>query len=206
MLRARRWRLLLCVLVLGAAPAGAEQMFVTDKLVLNVYAEPDQQSERLDSLETGDSIEVIEQLGNFFKVQLADGREGWVGASYLTNEAPALVKLRNLEKEQKAAAQKVERELKARIDTLEKQNAELALELKTVKETPPAEPASPEPAAAETIASTQTPAVAEPERCSTFSAFMWAPFVLLAGGAGFAAGYQTLARKIRNKFGGVKIY
>lgn len=185
--------------------ASAEQMFVADKLVLNIYAEPDQESERIATLETGDRVETLEQLGHFTRVQLSDGREGWVGANYLTLEAPALVRLRALEKEQKAAVQQAEKELKAQIDELKKQNGALQGEVEALKE------ASRSEAAAQAKEQQEAAAVEEkiePKRSTQrFNfAWLWAPFVLLAGGAGYAAGYQTLARKIRNKFGGVKIY
>ncbi len=199
-----RWQLFLCCLTLAGASVSAQDMFVTDKLVLNVYAEPDQESERLQTLETGDSVEMIEQLGNFYKVRLEDGREGWVGANYLTMDVPAQVKLRALEKEQKAASQKAEQQLKGQIASLEKQNAELAQELKTLKEATSQAPA-PEPTVA-TEPPKEEIKVSDNEDRRFSSALIWAPFVLVAGGLGFAAGYQTLARKIQNKFGGVKIY
>lgn len=193
---------------ISATTASAEQMFVTDKLVLNVHAEPDGESERIAVLETGDAVDAVEQLGNFTRIRLSDGREGWVAANDLTLEPPALVRLRALEKEHKAAAQKAEKEFKAQLDELNKQNEALQAELDNLKKAEAAR------AAAEAAAKAQQQAQREAEQAkaaeessSKFNlAWLWAPFVLLAGGAGYAAGYQTLARKIRNKFGGVKIY
>jgi uncharacterized protein YgiM (DUF1202 family) len=186
--------------------ASAEQMFVADKLVLNVYAEPDQESEKVATLETGDTVETLEQLGNFTRVKLSDDQEGWVGANYLTLETPALVRLGALEKEQKAAVQKVEKALKAQVEDLKKQNEALQGEIKNLEEASAARDA-----AEAKIQQEQPAVVAEAiEPVSSGGGFnfawLWAPFVFLAGGAGYAAGYQTLARKIRNKFGGVKIY
>lgn len=193
---------------ISATTASAEQMFVTDKLVLNVHSEPDGESERIAVLETGDAVDTVEQLGNFTRIRLSDGREGWVAANDLTLEPPALVRLRALAKEHKAAAQKAEKAFKAQLDELNKQNEALQAELDNLKKAEAAR------AAAEAAAKAQQQAQREAEQAkaaeessSKFNlAWLWAPFVLLAGGAGYAAGYQTLARKIRNKFGGVKIY
>ncbi len=201
----RAWLALLVGVYTFVSTASAEPMFVADKLVLNVYAEPDQESERVATLETGDKVEMLEQLGTFMHVQLEDGREGWVGANYLTTDTPALVRLRALEKEQKATVQKAEKALKAQIEELKKQNEALQGEVATLKEAAEAEAAAHAREQQEAAAAVEQ---VEPERTEQgFNfAWLWAPFVLLAGGAGYAAGYQTLARKIRNKFGGVKIY
>jgi hypothetical protein len=36
--------------------------------------------------------------------------------------------------------------------------------------------------------------------------WMWLIAVVLTGGLGYVSGYQTLARRLRKKFGGLKIY
>ena len=195
------------VLIATMAPLRAEPMFVVDKLVLNVYAEPDQASERVATIETGDAVETLEQLDDFTRVRLADGREGWVGANYLTREAPAATRLQVLEKEQKAAAQKSEKQFKEQIADLQKQNAALQDEVKKLKEAAAKAPVETLPPVAE-----QPREVVEADRASPNAegrwhfAWIWAPLTLLAAGAGYIAGYQTLARKIRKKFGGVDIY
>ena len=192
-------------LAMTATAVSAEQMYVADKLVLNVYAEPSPDGESVATLETGDRVELLEQLGNFMLVRLGDGREGWVGANYLTSEVPALLRLRALEKEQKAAVQKAEKELTAQIDELKKQNEALQGEIDSLNEAVSKAAAEAELQQQQAMEQARAMEVARAEEGSGL-AWLWAPFVLLVGGAGYAAGYQTLARKIRNKFGGVKIY
>jgi uncharacterized protein YgiM (DUF1202 family) len=202
----RAWLALLAGVTAFASTASAEPMFVADKLVLNVYSEPDQESERVASLETGDKVEVLDQLGQFMRVQLSDGREGWVGANYLTVDTPALVRLRALEKDQKAAVQKVEKDLNAQIDALKKQNETLQSEIEALKAAAQAQIAAQEEEQQAAEAALVDKVEPESTGPAINFAWLWAPFVLLAGGAGYAAGYQTLARKIQNKFGGVKIW
>src|SRR5262245_46244170 len=74
------------------------KLFVSDKLVLNVYAEPDQGSERVANLQTGDSVDEIERAEHFVRVRLENGREGWVGVNYLTTDIPAAARLRELQR------------------------------------------------------------------------------------------------------------
>jgi hypothetical protein len=38
------------------------------------------------------------------------------------------------------------------------------------------------------------------------STWLWSFIVVLAAGLAYAAGYQSLARRIRKKFGGLRIY
>lgn len=194
------------VIALMATAAAAEQMYVADKLVLNVYSEPSEDSESLATLETGDRVEMLEQLGNFMLVRLGDGREGWVGADYLTSEIPALLRLRALEKEQKAAAQKAEGALKAQIDELKKQNEALQGEIASLKAAASKAAAEVERQQQQAVEQARAEEAAARAKEGFGLAWLWAPFAILIGGAGYAAGYQTLARKIRNKFGGVKIY
>ncbi|NLG76665.1 MAG: TIGR04211 family SH3 domain-containing protein [Xanthomonadaceae bacterium] len=193
-------------IALMATAAAAEQMYVADKLVLNVYSEPSEDSESLATLETGDRVEMLEQLGNFMLVRLGDGREGWVGADYLTSEIPALLRLRALEKEQKAAAQKAEGALKAQIDELKKQNEALQGEIASLKAAASKAAAEVERQQQQAVEQARAEEAAARAKEGFGLAWLWAPFAILIGGAGYAAGYQTLARKIRNKFGGVKIY
>lgn len=187
------------------ASAAAEQVFVDDKLVLNVYSQPDSSSERLATLRSGDAVERLETLDDFALVRLENGLEGWVGASYLTNEAPALVRLRTIEAEHKAATQKARKQFDEQIANLEKQNAELKAQIETLEKAAAAaaEESEPEPVAEP---SPDTAAPPPPEPAGSKVAWLWLPLALAAGGLGYFAGWQTLARRIRKKFGGLKIY
>src|SRR5262245_28036396 len=87
-------------------PARAQPMYVDDNLVLNVHSEANQGGERVATIETGDQVEVLERVENSAHVRLPDGREGWVGAGYLTADAPAVIRLKELQ----AAAPSAEKE------------------------------------------------------------------------------------------------
>ena len=77
------------------------RLFVSDKLVLNVYSEPEQAGSRVGTIETGDAVDELERGEGFVRIRLSDGREGWVGTNYLTTDAPAAVQLRDLQRQQK---------------------------------------------------------------------------------------------------------
>ena len=212
-----RWCLLLAahlITALGAANAArAEQLYVADKLVLNVYAEASQSSDKITTLETGNAVEGLERAENFVHVRLSDGREGWIGANYLTTEAPAILRLKALQAEQHTDTQSAQKPLNDEIARLQKQNATLQTELNALKQqaarqAPAAAAPAPitEPLPAE--ADEPVPVAEQPAAQSVTTSAWWLwPLLLLAGLAvGFPLGYQTLARNIRRKYGGVKVY
>lgn len=204
-------------LSLASLIADGQQLYVDDKLVLNVYAEVDQGGGRVATIETGDVVEEIERVEKFVRVRLSDGREGWVGSSYLTSQPPAIVRLKELQAGQPASASAPAgdsaqtKKLSDDVARLQKQNSALTAELTELKKKPTAA----SPLAAPAVNPTAAPApVSEPERVTTAPIVVvqrsywwaWMLAVFVAGGGGYYVGYQTLGRRVRERFGGVKVY
>lgn len=190
-----------------------QQRYVSDKLVLNVYAQPDQSGGRVATIQTGDSVDELERSGNMVHVRLEDGREGWVGANYLTSDAPAAVRLRELQRDQKVPAPaEPDKKSIEEIARLKKENASLqgqvnqlqsrVTALGSMAEGAPTAETPSEPEVMEEEPAEQPPVVitAGP------AWWMWSIAIVLTGALGYASGYQTLARRLRRKFGGLKIY
>src|SRR5207248_2720627 len=74
--------LLLCAL--APQRSRAEELYVIEQLVVSLNNAPDATGERIGSLKSGDTVEMIERVGDQAHVRTASGREGWVRASYLT--------------------------------------------------------------------------------------------------------------------------
>lgn len=186
-----------------SAPA-VRQLFVSDKLVLNVYSEPDQSGSRVASIETGDAVDELERDQGFVRIRLGDGREGWVGANYLTTDAPAAVQLRELQRQQKSANQ-TDKKSADEIARLKKESESLQAQVKELKAAAAAAPAAADDGVLEgaSPAPQQLAAAAPPP---SGSAWIWSLVVILAAGIAYTAGYQTLARRLRKKFGGLRIY
>jgi uncharacterized protein YgiM (DUF1202 family) len=196
----------------GQAPPQriSQQRFVSDKLVLNVYAEPDQSSARVATIQTGDVVEELERSANLVRVRLEDGREGWVGASYLTSDAPAAARLRELQSQQKTAARGSDKAFAEEIARLKKENAALKTQVNELQASAMA-PVAPVDERARLIATNASEVVSEPGEVAGTAPSRgawsgWLIAVVLTGALGYAGGYQTLARRIRRKFGGLKIY
>ena len=181
--------------------------------MLGVYAEPNGQGQRLATLHSGANLETLGVNGEFTQVRLSDGTSGWVKSSYLTTQEPATARLKQLQDEmdrsrattpalaEAAARSEVEqlkRELKAR-------QAELDAARGTLN-APAAEAATPGnsgvPAPGAYAPDSKAGAAAAPGS----HAWLWVPGLLAALACGFWLGYATLARRVRHKFGGIKVY
>jgi len=186
-----------------AAAAQAEQLFVSDKLVVSVYTEASQESDKLATLDSGDAVEAIEKAEGFTHVKLADGREGWIKSSYLNAQTPAIVRLRELEKERAAASNTVPPQTAEELRQLREQNAALRSEVSTLKQATANAHGKP---AAETqerpkIVSTHV------ESSALLHALEWGAGITLGAGAiGFGLGYRSLAGRIQRKYGKLKVY
>ena len=180
--------LLAAALLIGAAAAPGQALYVVEQLVVQVNSSADFDGERVATLKSGDRVELIERNGEALHVRLASGRDGWLRASYLSAEEPLRVQL------QQSSAEVTR--LKAEVNRLQTQlDAASSMRAGAPAAAPPEEPAAGAalfPAAPE----------AAPPR-------LW-PWVLLSAGlalaAGVALGWYLLDRTIRKKYGGLKIY
>jgi len=199
-------------LALLAANGRAAPAYVTDELVLGVYAEQSTQGQRLATLHSGASVETLSVSGESTQVRLPDGRTGWVKTTYLTSREPAIVRVKQLQDEldrnratTPALAEAAERSEVAR---LTRELAALRAESSTPAAASPASPTS----AAATASMSESEAVpvgsksTDDDRPRGPHPWLWVTTVCIALACGFWLGYATLARRIRAKFGGFKVY
>ena len=190
-----KWAAALGLALLGLR-AAADTAYVSDELVLGVYAEENNQGQRLATLHSGSMLETLSVSGEFTQVRLADGTTGWVKSSYLTNKEPAVVKIKQLEEEldRRRATTPALAEAAARNEVLQLQR-QLAEEKAQIDEMRSA-------AAAPRLAG---PAPG-PSSFGPWSAYIAAAGVVLSLLLGVWLGYAMLARKVKQKFGGIKVY
>lgn len=199
--------------LLSAVPTQlrAATAYVSDELVLGVYTEQNGQGQRLATLHSGATVETLSVNGDYTQVRLNDGTTGWVKSAYLTNQEPATLRVKQLQEELDGirattpglAVAAARSELEQLKSELASKQSELDIARRAV-----AAPV-PEPGAAQTgdAASTAGPG----GTMALISAGVPHPWILLiallaALACGFWLGYSTLARRVRNKFGGIKVY
>jgi Bacterial SH3 domain len=193
--------LALLVVLMPPTALPAESLYVVEQLVVGVSSAPDESGERVATLKSGDRVELLERAGEQVHVRLANGREGWVRASYLSAEEPLRVRLAQRDAE------------------VARLNEEVSL-LKTQLRANPAAPASAAVASASAGGAAPSAATAAaqepgaPPASSLFSAeerphtpWPWTLAASLIGfGLGFGLGALMLDRHIRRKYGGLRIY
>jgi hypothetical protein len=186
----------------------AATAYVSDELVLGVYAEQNGQGQRLATLHSGATVETLVINGEYTQVRLSDGTTGWVKSAYLTSQEPATVRIKQLQEELDVSrATTPGLAVAAARSELEQLKSELAnkqAELDAARAL-----GSPAPASGGTVAgdaaSSATPGGATG---SIWAARPWTLLIAVAAAlaCGFWLGYSTLARRVRNKFGGIKVY
>jgi hypothetical protein len=188
------------LLVLWTATGIAATAYVSDDLILGVYAEKDPQSTRLATLHSGASLDVLATDGDFTQVRLGDGRVGWVRSSFLVTHEPATARVKELEDEiSRAHAATPELAAAATHNEIEQLKADLAKaqsELQSAR-------------AAETAARPDPGSASGRLALGRQAAAFW-PYGLAAlgisMGLGFFLGYRYLDRRVRQKFGGLRVY
>ncbi|MBF0256612.1 MAG: TIGR04211 family SH3 domain-containing protein [Gammaproteobacteria bacterium] len=108
-------RIFWTLLILWLGLAQVEAAFITDRIRVGLYPEPDNKGQPIKVLLSGEEIKRLEEKGGFVQVELNDGSKGWIGRQYLSDEEPAV---RSLVESR--------RELAALQQTLEQTRAELA--------------------------------------------------------------------------------
>jgi len=187
--------------VLVAAPGYAAAAYVSDDLVLGVYSEENGQGSRLATLHSGMRVETLATSGEYSQVRLSDGRTGWVKSSYLMSNEPAAARVKRLEDElsrfRATTPALAEAAAHSEVESLQQQLADKDAQLQSAL------------AAGATRASPGTAQLAPPsppDPPSTPRLWLAAAATVLALLVGFWMGYATLARRVRQKFGGIKVY
>lgn len=81
--------------------------YITDKLLAGIYEEPSSAQKPVKLLSSGIPVDILEKRAGYQRIKLSDGTEGWVNASYVTEDKPAQVKL----EEAQAQIAELERQL-----------------------------------------------------------------------------------------------
>lgn len=152
------WKGLLLALLMGAVLVGTAQgARITDKLLAGLYPDPDSAGQPTRVLPSDTPLERLEKRGDFTRVRLGDGSEGWVESRFITDEKPARIMLLELQAKNSQLQQQLrdaERQLKAlekeqppgngnrddpELDALKRQLADTRAENTQLKNDQPAE-------------------------------------------------------------------
>ena len=200
----------LLFLSLAAPAVYGDPVYVIDQLVVGIASTPGPEGERVGQVKSGDKLELLERQGDEAHVRLADGKEGWIKSSYVSAEEPLQQRLTA----RTAELDKLKQESEHLRQDLKRLQSELA-SARTARSVP-ATAAAPITAAASPITTATPPEAAAPIRETVFlrppDRPGQTPWTYLLGVAavmllvGFTLGWKTLDRRIRQKYGGLRIY
>jgi hypothetical protein len=203
----------LCALI--APAARAETLYVIEQLVVSVNAAADGSGERVGQIKSGDSVELIEQQDEQAHIRLPSGTEGWVKASYLSPSLPLHQQL-EARTEELTKIRKEKAQLETDLAAAKKAASAAAAAAKNPPPAAVAPAAAPAPVEAPPVTTPAPDAAASPGAPPLFqeSSVMpsrptWPWTVgcsIVALGLGFALGWWLLDRRIRAKYGGLRIY
>jgi hypothetical protein len=216
----RAWLWLLLALV--PATTYAETVYVVEQLVVTVSSSTEADAERVGQVKSGDKLELLERQGEEAHVKLANGTDGWIKSSYLSTEEPLTAKLTGRTAEVEKLKQDAQK-LKEDVSHLQSQLAasratasppSQAAARSTAPPSTAPQPAVPPESAAAAEADATAPST--PIRDSVFlrepdrpGQTPWGLILGIAGAmllVGFVLGWTTLDRRIRQKYGGLRIY
>jgi hypothetical protein len=217
-------------LAVAVSEAHAEQVYVIEQLVVSVVGEAGGAGERIGQVKSGDKLELIDRQGEEVHIRLANGKEGWIKASYVSAEEPLTHRLseRTAEVDKlKQDVSRLESELASARASRKPPPTLSATSQLAAPSTSESRVVSPTPAPARTLIAPANNPPDPPAASAAMSeaqsghevVFLRSPdptgetpwtWVLGTSGVmlliGFALGWRTLDRRIRRKYGGLRIY
>lgn len=194
-------RLMLAVIFCVPLAALAETAYVTDTLRLGLHRAEDTSDRPFRNLESGQQLEVLNRSTYYAHVQLPDGTEGHVKASYLVTEKPAKLVVAEVTAERDRYASELEQAKQAfaapaaTIDSLRQQVADLLARLDDSEEL-----------AAE-LADENAGLHQRVSRTDRTMPLKWvAGAVAICAIAGFLLGVRWVDHRSRKRHGGIRIY
>lgn len=185
------------VIAFSALPGRAETVYVTDELRLGLYEGEQTRGRPFKTLVSGDALEVLERARVSIRVRTPDNDEGWVKTAYVVSKEPARRRVAMLSEanlqliEERDSANAAKAAAEARIKSLQQ---DLSIAEAGIENLPALEKANADLRAQLARAGAQVP----------LSWLMVSAGVALLIGA--LAGYFWLDRKIRRRFGGIRVY
>jgi SH3 domain protein len=139
------WSLFLIILCLVGWQAHglAETMYVTDRLYLSLRNTPNQEEPAVVLLQSDTKVEILAREGDWARVELEDGKTGWVLERYLVEDLPKSLIIEELKREvenKDTLLERLEKENASRgeemVDraVLEEKNEALAKEIETLRD------------------------------------------------------------------------
>ncbi len=88
--------------------AGAETRYISDQLVVSLRDQPQRGTQAITHLKTDMAVEILEEAGDYIKVQTKAGEIGYIKQNYLTPKTPKTKVIEQLKRDRDRLASKVD--------------------------------------------------------------------------------------------------
>jgi SH3 domain protein len=114
----------LCMLLLGAASAYGNPVYVTDSFEITMRSGPTNEHRIIKMLASDARLDVLEEADGWLRVRSADGKEGWVLKRYTIRDLPKSTQIQRL-KQQNERLSSLTGGAATQLTALEEENAQL---------------------------------------------------------------------------------
>ena len=90
---------LVIIYILTATPAFAGKMYISDSFTVTLRTGPSNQHKIISILKSNNVVEVLEKEGDYSKVQLKNGKDGYILSRFLTSDIPKPIIIRRLQQQ-----------------------------------------------------------------------------------------------------------
>jgi len=90
---------LVIIYILTATPAFAGKMYITDSFTVTLRTGPSSQHKIISILKSNNVVEVLGKEGDYSKVQLKNGKDGYILSRFLTSDIPKPIIIRRLQRQ-----------------------------------------------------------------------------------------------------------
>ena len=122
--------LIFALLLLTPLGVSAKTYYVTDKVLVGVYEQPDTDSKLLKVIPTGTPLEILERSDKYARVRTSDGLIGWLDSTYTIDHKPAQHVVLELADKQKQTQQELDA-ANNQVSALEKEIKQLKIQNRT---------------------------------------------------------------------------
>ncbi len=179
------------------AHAAEDTVYVTDELRLGLYQGEETSGRPMRMLTSGDELRILERALRSIRVRTEDGDEGWVKTGYIVQETPARRHVASLRARNEELTHSLQ-EIGADNESLQQRLTQLNADLKQAQQG-----IVTLPALEREVANLQQ--TVERHGSSVHLNWLYAA-AALAFVCGCWAGFYWLDRRVRKRFGGLRVY
>jgi SH3-like domain-containing protein len=83
----------------ASLPEQNNTRYISDVLKINIKNNIEKPYEVVASVQSGDPVQILQEEGNYLRIETADGKQGWIAKHYVRNDPPRTLLIKQLKQE-----------------------------------------------------------------------------------------------------------